>query len=111
MAGAELLQEPKQTELKWIKGNPEGLFYAPPGYLLIDQVSGDWYRKTTDQTLNTGWQKFSGGSPVAGILISNVDPDPASVASNGTLYINRMTAGIWFYDGATSSWYPLFAGI
>lgn len=48
-------QPPIQTEFpKWI-GNPEGVYYAPCGLVLMDYETGDMFRKTTPQEFNTGW--------------------------------------------------------
>jgi hypothetical protein len=89
MRGAEILKEPKQTGLSWVEGNPEGVYYGPPGYAVIDQDSGTWYRKTTPIELNTGWEEFSTGSIpatniVRGIIITSglpVVPPPIPTVS------------------------------
>ena len=48
-------QPPIQTAFpKWY-GNPEGVYFAPAGYVLMDYDTGDMFRKTTPQELNTGW--------------------------------------------------------
>ena len=48
-------QPPQQTEFPRWRGNPEGVYYAPPGYVLMDWDTGEMYRKTTRQEFNTGW--------------------------------------------------------
>lgn len=37
------------------RGNPEGIYWAPCGYVLVDYDTGDMYRKTTPEHLGTGW--------------------------------------------------------
>lgn len=46
---------PFQTEIKRISATPEGVIYAPAGWQVVT-VAGQLYIKTTDETLNTGWE-------------------------------------------------------
>lgn len=48
-------QPPIQTEFPRWYGNPEGRHYAPCGIVLMDYDTGEMYRKTTPEYLNTGW--------------------------------------------------------
>mgnify|MGYP001580826672 CR=1 FL=1 len=49
-----------QTEIRKAPGNPEGNVYAPCGYLIVvENMSGGLYQKTTSETLKTGWVQLS----------------------------------------------------
>jgi hypothetical protein len=101
--------EPVQTELEWIEGSPEGVRQAPAGYFVIDFTTGNWWRKTTDATQDTGWVIIaSGGATGAGILIGIGDPTGA--ANDGTIYINRVNGELWYYDALAVVWVGLIIG-
>lgn len=55
-------QIPLQTILSWVDDGPNGRDYAPPGYVEIDRLTGNWWLKTTAREYNTGWVLI-GGSP------------------------------------------------
>lgn len=47
---------PIQSELRGIQGSPEGVIKAPPGYEIVDTVTGNHYYKKSSADLNTGWK-------------------------------------------------------
>jgi hypothetical protein len=59
-------QPPIQTEFPRWYGNPENVYYAPCGYVVMDYDTGDMYRKTTPQEFNTGWVVTLGGGSAGG---------------------------------------------
>lgn len=61
-------QPPIQTEFPAWVGNPEGFYYAPCGYILVDYDTGDMYRKTTPKEFNTGWVTTLGAVSAGGDL-------------------------------------------
>lgn len=49
-------QPPIQGGVKGINGTPEGVLKAPPGYEVINKVTGKRYVKGSNADLATGWQ-------------------------------------------------------
>lgn len=75
---------PLQTEIAHVFGAPEGRDYAPAGYVEVDDITGYWWWKSTNETLNTGWQRIiTGGAPpppgfgISFIYWQTVGPYPA----------------------------------
>lgn len=54
-----------QTAISWIEGSPEGVYKAPPGFIIVDRANGAVYFKSTQDEFNTGWIQI-GGSPGGG---------------------------------------------
>jgi len=94
---------PTQTAPQWVFGNPEGRDHAPPGWVEIEIVTGTWYRKTTNITLNTGWIVMSGptvpSNPMLNMALNGaMPPTDGSVQSfmvydtdKGNMWYNRQT--------------------
>lgn len=40
-------------------GSPEGVVYAPPGTVLIGRRSGNYFKKSSDGNINTGWTQIT----------------------------------------------------
>lgn len=59
MSTSQLIGTFPQTQLIWVSGSPEGRDYGTPGMFEIDVNTGIWWRKTTNQLLNTGWEQVS----------------------------------------------------
>lgn len=72
--GADIVRQPRQTELLYIEGSPEGAFYGPPGFLVVDEISGEIYRKTTLQEYNTGWVILGSGGSFPGSCFQGIFP-------------------------------------
>lgn len=51
-------QPPFQTQIKRISATPESVIYAPAGTIVVT-TAGAAYLKTTDETVNTGWEQFT----------------------------------------------------
>ena len=47
-----------QSEIRQITGSPQGVIYAPYGYLVTDDA-GNVYVKQSDAEVNTGWKKLT----------------------------------------------------
>lgn len=54
-----------QSHISWIEGSPEGVYKAPPGYIIVDRKYGAVYFKSTPDAFTTGWIQI-GGSPGGG---------------------------------------------
>lgn len=49
-------QPPIQGGVKAVGGTPEGVLKAPPGYRVINRITGKMYLKESDASLSTGWK-------------------------------------------------------
>jgi len=47
---------PAQPSIPYIEGGPQGVVYAPVGWVCSDQAGNFWV-KSTDASVNTGWKK------------------------------------------------------
>lgn len=92
-----------QSAPEYIEGSPEGLRFAPAGWFIIDWTTGDWYRKTTNQDMATGWNKVTSGGAGGGNLIG-VGPPPAGLFPDGTIYTDRTTSSQWYFDILEGGW-------
>lgn len=93
---------PIQTELIWIEGSPEGSYEAPAGFFVIDWTTGNWYRKTTPVTQNTGWVVVTTGGSGGGNIIGM--GDPTGIAPDGAIYTDRLNGNQWYYDALSIVW-------
>lgn len=101
--------EPVQTELDWVTGSPEGRDYGPPGYVEIDYLTGEWWRKTTPIDQNTGWELINSGGGGGGNIIDFGDPPPGFKGKDGQQWRNRTNGNLWWYDAFTAAWYQDFS--
>lgn len=56
-----------QSEIQWLRGSPEGRVKSPPGWLIVDEVIGTIYRKTTQVDSATGWDRLVGASELTAL--------------------------------------------
>jgi len=79
---------PVQTSIPTIVGSPEGVLYAPPGFMVIDGVACNLYIKQSPVDSNLTWALLQsavvgGGGPN---LIGDVDPENVVAAPPGSRY-------------------------
>jgi len=81
-------------------GSPEGLVTASLGVLYQDLQSGDLYIKRI-ATGDEGWEKFLTEADLGDVLIQGFgSPEDVQVADRGTLYIDRVNAGLYIKTNA-----------
>lgn len=103
--------QPRQTELHWVLGAPEGRDDGPAGYVEVERETGVWYLKTTPQGTLTGWVQFgTGGSGPSGFSRQgSVAPEGVEIAPPGTLYRRSDDTNyeFWYKEVGTGStgWY------
>ena len=90
---------PQQTELDNVRGSPEGLYAAPPGYVTVDYVTGNWWLKTTAQELKTGWKMFTAGGAGAGVLVADTLIDLRAIVSNAANRVAVLAGELVAGDG------------
>lgn len=70
------IQNPTQTAMLWTDRDPEGINAGPPGFVVVNQVNGKWWRKTTRIELTTGWVEMGSGTPSTSLQFYIVSGDP-----------------------------------
>lgn len=97
---------PFQTEILHVLGTPNGRDYAPAGFVEVDDLTGQWWRKTTDVTLNTGWVVF-GGSGVFPQLINFIYWEDSGPLPSGPPPDTTLVWTVKFRDGTPDyTWDP-----
>lgn len=101
-------QVPVQSILSWVDGSPQGRDYAPPGYVEIDRVTGNWWRKTTRQELNTGWVLMANSSGVGPGDYVEIRYGPGAPSIPGEdwamFYVNILCNQLSFWSPLTMDW-------
>jgi hypothetical protein len=87
-------QPPVQSIPEWIIGSPEGVIDGPPGYFVIDRITGLWYRKTTPIGTKTGWS-VAGGSGGGSFTSGSGSPEGVQVGSPGARYLDDTSGTFW----------------
>jgi hypothetical protein len=77
------------------KQSPEGVLYADVGVLCYDSTTGNLFRKTTDNTVATGWV----GTTLGVLAVSTV----ASVTTGFTAGAGATVSSASTYTGGTGS--------
>lgn len=84
-------KQSRETLFDWIQGSPEGNNYGPAGYVVVDELTGEMWIKTTAPELKTGWQKFF----TAGTLLEFMSFDTIAELRDDTLLFNKKPAIVW----------------